>query len=230
QRILYEICSGIYCLDKRLPPELEIARYLGVSRTVIRDCLSILEREGFISRKQGVGTIINRHVIHVETRMDLEQEFLDMIESTGRQAAIAFTQSEELPADAQMAEQLHVRLGDPILVVRRLITADGVSAIYCIDHIAGQLVAETDYDKSELNAPIFYFLDKRCHEEVYMDLTEVRAIGAEGEVAHALAVPPGSPLLYMDEVGYNFKGDPVLYSREYYRDGILKHTVLRKKI
>ena len=36
------------------------------------DCLSTLEQEGFISRKHGIGTIINQHVLDVKVRLDLE--------------------------------------------------------------------------------------------------------------------------------------------------------------
>ena len=53
---------------------------------------------------------------------------------------------------------------------------------------------------------------------------------ASPEAARQLQVPVGSPLLHMDETGYDFWGRPVLHSMEYYRDRALRHTVLRKKI
>ena len=34
-------------IAEKLPPELTLAKEMGVSRTLIRDCLSALEREGF---------------------------------------------------------------------------------------------------------------------------------------------------------------------------------------
>jgi len=230
QRLLQEIQSGIYFNYNRLPSEVEIAEYLGVSRTVIRDCLAVLEREGFISRKHGVGTIINRHVINVETRIDLEQEFLEMIESTGQKAKIAYAEVREINADTQIAEKLHIKEDDSVFQVVRMITADDKPAIFCTDHIAKKLLKETKYDTEELKLPIFHFLRKYCHVEVYMDLTEVKAVGADETVAVFFHIDVGSPLLYMDEVGYNFKGTPVLYSQEYYMDGILKHMMMRKKI
>lgn len=230
QKLLLEIRGGIYLNEKRLPPEVEIANHLGVSRTVVRDCLAALEREGFISRKHGVGTIINRHVINVKTRMDLEQEFLEMIESTGQKAEIVYTDVKETIASKQIAEKLQIKEDEPIFQVARMITADEKPAIYCIDHIAKNLLKEKDYNIEELKEPIFHFLEKYCHVEVYMDLTEVKAVGANKTVANFFNIANGSPLLYMDEVGYNFKGEPILNSQEYYMDGVLRHMVLRKKI
>ncbi len=45
--------------DGRIPPEMELAEALGVSRTTVRDALSRLEMEGTISRRQGAGTFVN---------------------------------------------------------------------------------------------------------------------------------------------------------------------------
>ena len=68
KEIFQEIKSGIYSRADRLPSEPDIAKHFGISRTMVRDCLSTLEREGFISRKHGIGTIINQHVLDVKVR------------------------------------------------------------------------------------------------------------------------------------------------------------------
>ena len=49
RKLLSEIRSGRYSGEKKLPPEVTLAAELGVSRNLLRDCLTILEREGFIS-------------------------------------------------------------------------------------------------------------------------------------------------------------------------------------
>lgn len=228
--LLKEIRTGRYSQLKKLPPEVELASQLGVSRTLLRDCLAILEREGFISRKHGVGTVINKHVLEVETRMDLEKEFMDMVADAGYVSEIASVEVEQVPASAQVAEKLKLEPGEPIFLVSRLITADKMPAIYCVDHIGLRHLKTDDCDLDELKKPIFYFLEKYCGETVYMDLTEVRAVAADEHLAKVFQTSTGTPLLFMDEVGYNFGGEPVLMSKEYYMDGILKHTVMRKKI
>ena len=40
----------------------------------------------------------------------------------------------------------------------------------------------------------------------------------------------GTPLLNMDEVDYDIDGNPVFCSDQYYVDGIIRHTVMRKKL
>lgn len=230
QEILYEIQSGSYAYADRLPSEPDIAKRFGISRTMVRDCLSILEREGFISRKHGVGTIINQHVLKVKVRMDLEQEFLDMIRGAGYEAAISYVHVGCEEADAQVAERLCLKIGEEVVVSRRLITADGRPAIHCTDYIAVRNIIVKDYDLNLLKQPVFEFIKEYCNTDVYMDLSEINAVAADDDRARDFGVEKGTPLLYIDEVGYNFVGQPILYSKEHYANGILKHTILRKKI
>jgi len=229
-RLLYEMQSGIYADADRLPPEVELAKQMGISRTLVRDCLSILEREGFINRKHGVGTVINRQVLKVSTRMDLEKEFLEMVEEAGYEAKIAWCRYERVPSDEQIADRLGLTPGDEVYKTERLITADGKPTIYCADYIGVHLIRKDPYDESLLKKPIFVFLEQECGTIVSMDVTEVSAVVADGHLGEVLDVAPGTPLLYMDEVGYEFFGSPVLYSQEYYVNDILHHKVIRKKI
>ena len=55
-------------------------------------------------------------------------------------------------------------------------------------------------------------------------------MAASGDLAEVFQVPEGTPLLSMDEVDYDIDGAPVFVSREYFADGIFRHTVLRKKL
>ncbi|MCB7318277.1 GntR family transcriptional regulator [Lacrimispora sp. 210928-DFI.3.58] len=230
RRLLEELRVGRYADEEKLPPEVILAEQMGVSRTLLRDCLAILEREGFISRKHGVGTVINKHVLDVVTRMDLEKEFLEMVEDAGYTARIDFATVAEKPCPEETALKLHLEPGEMIFQVTRLISADGRPAIYCVDQIGMRHLKTESYDIKELEKPIFCFLEKYCGESVYMDLTEVRAVASDETLSGIFKIDQGTPVLYMDEVGYNFRGEPVLMSKEYYMDGILQHKVLRKKI
>jgi GntR family transcriptional regulator len=66
QRLLIEITEGEYRMLDRLPPEIRLAEHFGVSRSTMRDALATLEREGFINRIHGIGTLINRQVLEVQ--------------------------------------------------------------------------------------------------------------------------------------------------------------------
>ena len=215
-QLLASMKSGEYASSERLPRESVLSERLGISRTQLRDILASLEREGFITRRHGVGTIINRHVLNVQTRMDIEVEFLDMIRQSGCKAAVAFVRVSDGVADAKIAGQLQI-------------PADEKPAIYCEDVIE-KAIAKGNYTLKDLKLPIFHFLQQFCGVNAYMDLTDVRPAVADAALGEILQVPIGTPLLNMDEVDFDIDGKPVFCSQEYFVDGIFRHTVMRKKL
>lgn len=228
-QLLTSMRTGEYAGCERLPRESVLAERLGISRTQLRDILSSIEREGFITRRHGVGTIINHHVFEARTRMDIEVEFLDMIRQNGYRADVAFVRVSEDVASPRIASRLHIAEGSPILRITRLCTADERPAIFCEDVIEKSL-AKGEYTINDFKQPIFHFLQEFCSVVPYMDLTDVRPVVADERLAEFFQVSVGSPLLNMDEVDYDIDGRPVLCSNEYFADGIFRHTVMRKKL
>ena len=228
-KILYEMKHGMFSECEKLPRETELSEALGISRTQLRDSLAELEREGFITRRHGVGTVINRHVLRVNNRMDIETEFLDIIRQSGYQPDMTNIQIYEETASEHVAEKLGIEPGDPVIRVCRTCTADGKPAIYCEDILAKQLIKQ-EYAMKDLECSIFYFLQKFCKKSAYMDLTELHAVLADEKTAAALEIPTGTPLLNMEEVDFDIEGTIVFYSSQYFVDGFVQQTVLRKKL
>ena len=221
--------DGPYASADHLPPETELSQTLGISRTQLRDILAVLEQEGYITRRHGIGTIINRHVVNIPVRMDIETEFLDMILLSGHQPALAFVHIREYPANEEIAQSLNLTPGTPVVCIDRLCTADGQPAIYCEDIIAKSRIRKA-YVPENLQRPIFDFLRDFCSLSPYMDLTDLRPVAADEKLAGLFRLPLGTPLLCMREVDYDISGAPIFYSMQHFADGIFRHTVMRKKL
>lgn len=228
-QLLTEMKEGIFSDCDKLPRETVLSEKLGISRTQLRDALAELESEGFITRRHGVGTVINRHVLQVKNRMDIETEFLEIIRQNGYRPAISYVQEKEEKADAYLAGKLNIPEGTLVVRVCRICTADERPAIYCEDVLEKRFV-RGDYTRKDLESPIFYFMKKFCGREAYMDLTQLHAVAAGEVVARALNVSVGAPLLNMEEVDYDIEGTPILYSSQYFSDELIEQTVLRKKL
>ena len=228
-QLLSAMREGEYAHCDRLPRESVLSEKLGISRTQLRDILASLDREGFITRRHGVGTVINRHVLGAQARMDIEVEFMDMIRQSGRTPGVAFVRAAEGAADEKAAGQLGIPVGTPVLKISRLCTADGRPAIYSEDIVEPAKIRHP-YPEAELRQPIFDFLQSVCGLSSYLDLTDLRPVAADAFLSGIFQLPEGTPLLNMDEVDYDIDGAPVFVSREYFADGIFRHTVLRKKL
>lgn len=228
--LLLDMKKGRFKDHDLLPPEIELANDLGISRTQLRDGLAILEQNGFITRRRGVGAVINRHIVNIKTRIDLELEFLDMVEQAGYVPGVKTLGNRIITGKKDIAEKLGVSPASMILTIEKVITADGKPAIFCTDHIAFEKIKRFDYSDEELSLPIFHFIENYCQTQIYMDITEIMPVNADARLSEIFNIPEGEALLYLDEIAYNDRNEIILYSKEYYVNGILNHYVLRKKI
>jgi GntR family transcriptional repressor for pyruvate dehydrogenase complex len=60
EQVTQLIRSGAYTTGMRLPSERELAKGMGVSRTLVRESFRILESIGFVDVRPGVGAIVAR--------------------------------------------------------------------------------------------------------------------------------------------------------------------------
>lgn len=228
--LLADIREGRFKDADKLPPETELAAELGISRTQLRDGLSILEQDGFITRRRGIGTVINRHVVKVKTRMDLEVEFNVMVRLAGFESEMILLSVDVKTGDPHVTDKLEVPLNTPILTMSKLVTADGKPAIFCVDYVAFSIIKNFNYNREDLTLPVFHFLNKFCDTDVVMDLTVVKPILTDTFLSEMLQITEGTPLLLMEEQAYNIENKVVMYSDEYYANGFFEQTILRKKI
>ena len=92
------IVNGTYKTAQQLPSEPELARAFGVSRTTLRQGISILEQEGIITRKHGLGTFIASKGSSLRNNINSNFGVTDLIEASGWHPDRHFTrQLEGLP-------------------------------------------------------------------------------------------------------------------------------------
>lgn len=213
----------------RLPAESVLAEEFGVSRGTVRQALTILERDGFILRRQGSGTFIHRYISRVQTRAEHAYEFKELLELAGFEACIELISCETMPIAARIGVQLDTEPDAEVLVVRKLFFADGNPAIYCQDFIPVSLIVEP-YEQVELEQPIFDFMRQRCRQASVQNMAEIIPEIATGELSKLLELREGNPLLRIDEIGYNSAGDPVVFTRAFYKDRYIRFSLLRTRI
>ena len=84
-----DIVRGAFA-DNRLPTEEELAQRFQVSRNTIREALSMLEMDGLITRRQGVGTFIEPARVPVGSRTI---GFTESMRLAGRNPALSWRRS-----------------------------------------------------------------------------------------------------------------------------------------
>ncbi|NOH14478.1 MAG: GntR family transcriptional regulator [Chloroflexi bacterium] len=213
----------------QLPSEPELAEQFGVSRGTVRQALTILEREGVILRRQGAGTYVHKYISRIQTRAEHAYEFADLLRLAGYEPSIQLISFEIKPTVAGISAQLDIEPDAQVLIVRKLFLADDHPAIYCQDYIPQHLVIEP-YEDDELKQTIFDFMAQRCHQQSIQNMAEIIPEVATEELSKLLDIEHGKPLLRTDEVGYNEAGNPVIFTRSFFKDKYLRFSLLRKRI
>lgn len=225
--LLDEIRRGKYLVNSRLPNEEQLAKELGVSRNTLREALRVLESNGVVEKKQGLGTFV-RGELSPKAKPGLEVLFrvTDAILELGSNPGTSETTFETASADARVAEKLGVNAGTLVKHMRRVRTADGVPVVYCIDMFS-PTIGELEVEK--LKSSVFAYLEEVKGIRIAYASTDIRPIVAGKELADKLSVSAASPLLLLDEVHFDKLDQPIFYSRLFFRSDYFVFHVLRTR-
>lgn len=218
QRLLQEIAAGRWAAADRLPPEVELAAALGVSRTVVRDALSELERGGYIERVRGIGTVVNRGVAALDHRMDRKVEFTRRIAESGRTPHTDHLLVTRQAADADAAAALGMTPGQTVLVVTKRMLADDVPVLLCTDTLPLELFGGRRLNGVDFARPIFDILQQECGIQTTSTIAHLRAVPGAAAERRLLRLGPDKALLELQETCYSRLCRPVVRSRTLYTD------------
>ena len=228
-RLLEELENGRYSGAAQLPSELELASDLGVSRTVVRDALSELERDGYLERVRGIGTLVNRDVVQLKNRMDQKLEFYKMIRAIGKEPRsdnLSVTREIASPA---LAEKLQLPTDAPqtLVFVHRRVMADDTPVLFSTDILPLSLFDNKRLEGIDFSQPIFDIAARHCHTEVTETVAHLHAVSGPAGIRRQLALRPEQALLQLEEICYSRLCKPVLCCQTYYTD-FFDFAIVRK--
>ena len=219
------ILAGEWRPGERLPSEPELARRRFVSRSSMRAAITVLEEDGFVSRKHGSGTYVSHRPALPN---DLGRNFgvSSMIARSGMQPGSVAESADAVRAPAAVAEALGVEEGTLVSSLRRVRTADGRRVVdvsdWCrTDHLSPEELVELG------EGSIYTALSERGLA-VDHGVARLTPRNADGEVAERLDVPLGTLLITIDQVDSTADGVPVLVSREHHVADAFTFTLLRR--
>lgn len=209
-------------LGDRLPPEDELAKLFDVSRGKLRDSLAALQNNGYIIRKKGAGTRINKYVLAERARLDIDVYFEELIASSGFKPSTlvrSITALHQVPDDIR--NRLEITDKGTVYKIEKTIFADGVPAIFLTDYVPFKYYNRDEIDVALLAKSTFWFVQNYCDELLDNLIVHIAAINAEGRVASELDLPEGSAILQLSSICYNQSLSPIMYSVECYNTALL---------
>ena len=227
QELRQAIIGGTFRPGSQLPTEAELCEMLGVSRTVVREALRVLEDEGLIARRHGVGTFVRNHPILKNFNFNFG--ITEMIESAGLKPGTSDLAIQKETADEEKAKQLGVQPGTLLITVERVRTADGHPVVYSLDTVTETLMQRADFDPQLLRTESIYnLLQTSLGEVIEYGIARLLPVVAPRHVAKKLQLPPKALTLYIVQTDYSSEDKPLVYSREYHLPDAFDFVVRRR--
>lgn len=122
-KLIERIGHGEWQPGSKISSEREICEEYGVSRITVREVIGDLEREGYLSRKQGKGTFVNQ--LKTENNTQKLYRFSEEIKRAGCNTTTRVLAYEIIPCGAAEAEHLGITKGERVYFIERLRFIDG---------------------------------------------------------------------------------------------------------
>jgi len=204
--LLEGICDGKWRLGEMLPSENQICKIYGVSRNTVQRALDELEKDGVLTRKQGIGTFLKEPKI--EQAVSHFYSFSDAVAAQGKTHTAVVLQQEIVGATAKQAKALSMKTGESVVAITRLRMADGEPFVLETSYIPAKIVPgieKENFEKKSLyktmtnNYGIYVTKAKEVFEPVLVGNSDSRL----------LKVDEGSPAMLIERVAYSSGDEPV---------------------
>jgi len=208
------ILSGAIGFGVKLPTENELAGHHRVSRVTVRRALGELARERLIERRRSAGTRVIYRPSPAPITADISG-VLANIADMGRRTVVKLLSFDYVPAEGAVARALEVASDQLLQRSVRVRSIDGLPFSYLITHVPESV--SITFSRQELAARPLLELLERAGVKVEHARQRISAGLATPDVAAALGVRPGSPLIELVRVVYDQSGRGVEHLHALYR-------------
>ncbi len=226
RRILAEIANGQLRPGQKLGAERDLAIDLQVSRSTLRQALTVLEETGVVRRLpgRGGGTFVSPEKID----RDLSQivGVPSLLRGQGFIAGTRLISAAVLLADPKTQMALGLSDGDYIFEVVRIRLADSIPI--SLEHARFPAEMFPGLLERPLGNSLYELLSKHYDTTPDEAVEHIDLVNATSDEARILEVPLGSPLLSIIRTTMDTKGRKIEYSHDLFRGDRTRITVRTK--
>lgn len=207
ESLLRRIESGDWNPGDRLPNEQELAKELFVSRVTLREAMGVLERDGVITRKHGLGSFVERKPVHITAELNKLEPFASGIQRAGFKVTEEILSLAPAAIPPELAASLLVPPRSPghrLEMIRRM---EKVPIIYSRDYILPDVIDPAEF--AELGRNILDYLSDTGRPVVDRSYMTVKAVLPDAHEQQVLQCDPLEPLVRLDGIAYSGDGKPV---------------------
>ena len=205
-----------------LPPEKELMSIYGVSRVTLRGALGLLEKEGFISRKAGFGTKINRQQTELKNFTTVKS-FTNEMKESGASSIKTFSSSISIIFDdSKMAGVFDTLPSNRLYNLKRLRGVGEKAVVYSDTWLNIDIDLPTH--KEFLFGSLYdYLISKNILFSRFEE--ELEAIIPSKELKEKLRLEKDVAVLKRIRKGYDIENKLIEYTINYYNASLYKYNI-----
>jgi GntR family transcriptional regulator len=210
-----------------VPGEQELAAEFNVSRITAKRALNELAGAGLVVRERGRGTRVTHRPKAPAVTSSIEG-WLENISLMGIATEARVLDFGYLAASEDIAHALELDPGTDVQHAVRVRSLDGEPMSYLVTYVPADIGRQ--YDREDLDTKPLLLLLELAGVKVASARQTISATLADSEVAGALSVHAGSPLIEVRRVVRDSSGRPVEYIRALYRPDIYRFEMSMNRV
>ncbi len=226
--ILYNIQSGVFSANARIPSERDLANQFGVSRLTVSKAIQELVRDGRLYVQIGKGTFIAGETI--DQGLESLTSFTEEMRQRGQITSSRVLQAVQRPAPDLIARKLSIPLGVSVNTLQRVRLANNqpialetasIVAANCPD-----LLRKYDFAVESLYQTL------REKYDIVLTRAEqtIEARRAHDFEADMLELNKGAPILHITRVTFDDDNTPIEYVESAYRGDRYKFRAILRHV
>jgi GntR family transcriptional regulator len=204
--------GGEWLPGEAIPSEMALAQRFRVSQGTVRKAIDELAAQSLVIRRQGKGTFVSTHT---EEKASLFR-FLRIRRNDGRDEypASRLVDVRRARASAEVARALELRMGDAVIVLRRVLEYGRQPVVLDEIVLPASLFKGLTKAKAEAyRGSMYSFFETQFGVRMLKAQEKLRAVSADAQSAGILGVRSGDPLLAVERVTLTYGDRPVEWRR-----------------
>ncbi|OZU88015.1 GntR family transcriptional regulator [Virgibacillus indicus] len=219
--LIARISEGIWKPGDLIPTETELMKEFDVSRTTIRQAITVLVQEGLLEKQQGKGTTIKS--LKLTGSLGRLTGFAEEIMERGFVPKSKLIKAEFRDDLFVQKKKLQIPDDEEILCIRRIRFANdepiALEKTSWPKHI-GEVLMKHDLDSAK-----FYQILEDNNIFLKRAGETISAVNATPYEADLLGVSPGTALLEMNRLSYGVEDKPIEFTQTKFRSDLYQYNV-----
>jgi GntR family transcriptional regulator len=206
--LVKRIQEKVWAPNSLIPTEQELMKEFNVSRTTIRQSISLLVQDGLLEKKQGKGTIVKPH--QLVGSLGILKGFAEEVTEKGFIPESKLLRVHFSPDYGYEKSLLQVKDQDKVLVIERIRLANKIPI--ALERSFWPAPIGKILMKEDLEGAKFYEILERNQIEIKSAKEKISAVNAAIEEADLLGIRGGEAMIKMERLSFGSNNQPIEFT------------------